>query len=664
MTRFLLGGLMLLLLLTGQLRGAAPAAPAPLRAAKAAASGVPPELSALSVQRTSQRRIDSLRALVAAHHTLDTIKIDYMTRLAWEIQQRDVRAGLPVLKEALRLAQQLNYRDYKAETMLDVADGYILVGDYEEAKHWLQRSEAEFTRIHNIGGQIRCVGRFAKIAAQQGQYATALSYYFRVSPRYDYGDTRRFYTSLQIQIGNVYRQIGELAIAEEYLQHALEVSLRYDYPDRLNLIYGELGEVRRQQRRWEEARQFYRQSMVISKKLNLAPEILRMEINLAEMDEQQGGYEAALARARPALPQAMRVLPLAVPRVLVLLARSSLRLSRPDSAVQFARQGLQVARAIRVPEGIRDAHEVLARAYAAQGRYAQAYQAQQLFMATRDSLSGAEVSRRTIALQYRNKLRQQKAKIQLLTQRTKLQEQERQLARLRQQWQVAVLVGVGLLLALLAVGGVWQYRRRQTAREAALRTSLAADLHDDVGSLLTQISLQSTMLREGLYPPEQQRGHLDHMAETSRMAARQMSDVVWGIDARNDSFISVLDRMRDHAHQVLPPAGLELDFFADPALLTVAVPLSTRQALYLIYKEALHNAVKHAQATLVTVRLQLLGRQLQLEVLDDGRGGPLPVRPAGQGLRNMQARAAAAAGTVSYDSLEQGFRVLARLPLG
>ncbi|GAB3835728.1 tetratricopeptide repeat-containing sensor histidine kinase [Hymenobacter jeollabukensis] len=637
-------------------RNAHPAAPPP-------PSG-PSTLAAGRVQRTSQHRLDSIQALIRARPRLDTVMIALTTNLGWEIQQRDTRASLPVLREALRLARQLGYKDYEAEALLDVADCYILLGEYDEAKRWMSKTNTEFTRLHNVGGQIRCLGRLAKIAAQQGQYATALSYCFRVPASYDAGDTRRFYTSLQIQIGNVYRQLGELDNAERYLHHALQVSQRHDYPDRLNLIYGELGEIRREQGRWTEARRYYAQSMAISQRLHLAAEILRMEINLAEMDEQLGHCATAMTRAHVVLGPTRQVLPLAVPRVLGLLGRSSLNRGWTDSAVAYARQSLRESRLLHAPEGIRDANEVLARAYARRHDFARAYQAQQQFMAARDSLTGAEVSRRTVALQYRNELHQQKAQIQLLTQKTRLQQQQQELNRLRQRWQALLLLGFLGLVAGLSGLAFWQYRRRQAAREAALRTGLAADLHDDVGSLLTQISMQSTMLREGLYPPEQQRQHLDHMAETSRQAARQMSDVVWGIDARNDSLTSVLDRMRDHAYLVLPPAGVELDFVADPDLTTAAVPLASRQALYLIYKEALHNAVKHAGARQVTVRLRLRGRQLELDVHDDGRGPTVPARTSGgQGLRNMQARAAAAAGTVSYDASGPGFRVVARLPL-
>jgi tetratricopeptide (TPR) repeat protein len=97
--------------------------------------------------------------------------------------------------------------------------------------------------------------------------------------------------------------------------------------------------------------------------------------------------------------------------------------------------------------------------------------------------------------------------------------QDRELARLRRQQEWAG--GLGLLTLVLGTGG-WslnRYRRRQRGRETAIRTRLAADLHDDVGSLLTQISLESSWLRSGSRSPEQLAPHLDHLAAASRRAA-------------------------------------------------------------------------------------------------------------------------------------------------
>ena len=226
----------------------------------------------------------------------------------------------------------------------------------------------------------------------------------------------------------------------------------------------------------------------------------------------------------------------------------------------------------------------------------------------------------------------------------------------------------GLLVAT-AVGGVYWWQRRRGQRreqhwqaEHALRQRIAADLHDDVGNLLTQISMHSDLLRETPHSPAQTRARLDTLAIASRQAAQQMSDVVWSLDAGSLRLGQLLDRMRDHAQEVLPPAGLDVRFRVPADLPDPALAPALLHNVYLIYKEALHNVVKHAHATTVTVQVAAVAG-LTLTVADDGRGHDGSPRPGGRGLANMQARARTVGGTVRYEPLATGFAVVVTVPL-
>ena len=233
----------------------------------------------------------------------------------------------------------------------------------------------------------------------------------------------------------------------------------------------------------------------------------------------------------------------------------------------------------------------------------------------------------------------------------------------------ALLTG---LLVAAAAGGVYGWQRRRGRQreqywqaEHALRQRIAADLHDDVGNLLTQISMHSSLLRETPHSPAQTVARLDALAAASRQAAQQMSDVVWGLDAGALRLSQLLARMRDHAQEVLPPAGLDVRFLVAANLPDPELPPELLHNLYLIYKEALHNVVKHAQATLVTVALApTTPTGLLLTVTDNGRGHDGSCRPGGHGLANMQARAQAVGGTVGYECPPVGFAVVAAMPLG
>jgi signal transduction histidine kinase len=246
--------------------------------------------------------------------------------------------------------------------------------------------------------------------------------------------------------------------------------------------------------------------------------------------------------------------------------------------------------------------------------------------------------------------------------------QQQEVERLRHRQQVAGLGGLVLLALLLAGGLRRHYRRRQATREADLRQRLAADLHDDVGNLLTQVSLQADLLRETpAASPEQALARLQRLSDTSRQATRQMADVVWGLHTSTLTLPELLAHMRDHAHEVLPPAGLVVDFVVAPQANALHPSPLTCQYLYLIYKEALHNAVKHARnATQVTVAVFADGSRLGLRVQDDGQAAPeeaVPGRAGGHGLRNMRQRAAALGGTLHAVAGPEGFSLVACLPV-
>ena len=620
---------------------------------------------------SQQRRIDSMRATLRTHPQPDTTRLKLLFDLSSEIITADVRAAGPLRREACRLARQLNYRDFLAEALLNLADYHIALAKYGPALPLLRESRREFTRLHDKGGQMRCLGRQAQIADQQGHLAEALSYCFQAMDISSTGNERRFHTSLKIHAASLYTHLGEYAQARTYLQEALAVARYHDYPDRINLIMGELGELSQAQGQWTEARRYYGLSIAVSRRINITDQatVRTMEFNLADVTERLGDHAQALALGYAVLREAkagnqMQL----VPQVQALLARTSLHMGRPDSAIWYAHHGLGASRQGRYQEGMRAAYDVLAAAYARRKDWAAAYQAQQQLTAYNDSLTGAEVTRHTAALQLEHERSQHQARIQLLT-------QQQELDRLRRQRQAAGLLSLVLLGALGSGTGLWAYRQRQRRRETALRKSLAADLHDDVGSLLSQISLQSGLLQEGLADAAGQRKQLSQISEASRNAVRQLNDVLWSLDANNGHLSNLLERMRDYAHEVLSAAGLEVRFDFPEALPTQHLPELLRRNLYLIYKESLHNILKHAQgATAVDVSLQVKTASpgwLVLQVLDNGRAvpevlagaAPAYARRSSHGLRNIATRAQALGGTAASGFEPTGFRVQVAVPL-
>ena len=615
-------------------------------------------------------------ARLQAHPQLDSTRVQLLTTLADTIEVRDVRAARAARVATVALARQVAYRDYLAEALLNLADYHVQLTQYDSAATFLRASGQAFSALHDLGGEVRYLGRLGRIADQQGRFVASLDYTFRALALANDGDTRRFNTSLKIQLATTYAQVGDYAEARKYLREALQTSYHWDYPDRINLALGVLGEVCRQQHQWVAARDNFQRSIAISRRLGNQPHVLAMQLNLARLAEDQGQYAAAATQAWQVLFHARAAhLPLLPPPAQALLARVALHQQAIAEAVAYGRQSLAASQQAHLLVGIREASAVLADAYTAQHAYGSALAALRQYNAANDSLTGEATRRRTAVLQFGQQQREQQAQIRLLTQQNRLQVQTQELARLRGQRQLIGLGALMLLLLLLAGGALWQYRRRQAQRDAQLRSQIAADLHDDVGSLLSQISLQSSLLQEGLVDAAGQRQQLGQLSEASRSAVRQLNDVVWNLDAHNDALPQLLDRLRDYAHEVLAPAGIEVAVEAPATLPDLRLSLLLRRNFYFIYKEALHNVLKHATGTpRVQVKLALEASRLLLEISNEaapalvpanGHAAPAHQRRSGHGLRNIGQRAVAVGGIAVCGPLpEGGFCVRVQLPVG
>ena len=232
---------------------------------------------------------------------------------------------------------------------------------------------------------------------------------------------------------------------------------------------------------------------------------------------------------------------------------------------------------------------------------------------------------------------------------------------------------VGLLAAIglvgLAYGLFWlqgRRARRDALRDARLRDELAANLHDEVGGLLTKISLMAEVLQQpadepaapSAAPAPADDPALHQLAArlllNSRAAVQALRDVVWSIDSRANSVQALLDRMEDHLDQTAAAAGLVHTFEAGPLPHLQALRPLVRKHVYLVFKEAVTNAVRHGKgATMLQVRLLREGSYFVLEITDDGQNAAAPGR-SGLGLRSMAARAQAIGGTLSTGSRSDG----------
>ncbi len=220
-----------------------------------------------------------------------------------------------------------------------------------------------------------------------------------------------------------------------------------------------------------------------------------------------------------------------------------------------------------------------------------------------------------------------------------------------------VWAAAGLLAVALVYG--WQRSRlRRVRRENALRTQLAANLHDEVGSLLTRVTMQAELMQELQQGPPTR---LATLAADSRAAAATMRDVIWSVDSTADTLAALLERMRDHATDTARATGCAIVLHDGDLPTGFHHPLSTlvRQNLYLIFKEAVNNALKYsARGSAIEISLS---HPPALRLLVRSVGPPVPATADGQGLQNMRRRAEALGAAFAAGPVPGGWEVRVEL---
>jgi signal transduction histidine kinase/ligand-binding sensor domain-containing protein len=203
-----------------------------------------------------------------------------------------------------------------------------------------------------------------------------------------------------------------------------------------------------------------------------------------------------------------------------------------------------------------------------------------------------------------------------------------------QRWWFRTLAG--LVVAALAYA-FYRHRVSRLLEVAAMRTRIATDLHDDIGANLTRIAVLSEVVRRQRSADGD--AHLASIAAVARESVSAMSDIVWAISPGRDGLNDLTRKMREHAEEVFAIGETNLTFTAPNSTRDIRLEVDMRRDIYLIFKEAINNAARHAGCSRVQVDLQSHGAQLILTVIDDGAGFDAAVETDGNGLVSMRRRA-------------------------
>jgi signal transduction histidine kinase len=185
---------------------------------------------------------------------------------------------------------------------------------------------------------------------------------------------------------------------------------------------------------------------------------------------------------------------------------------------------------------------------------------------------------------------------------------------------------------------IYRYKVQEILRIERMRTRIASDLHDDIGSTLSSISILSEILAQQVESPQSTR-MLGTIGANAHKMLEKIDDIVWVVNPTNDKFQNLGLRIREFAIPLFESKNIRHEIRFDTQMNTMQLPMEVRRNIYLIAKETINNAIKYSECTSVKILFRQKHPGLVMEISDDGKGFNPDALTSRNGIKNMKLRA-------------------------
>ena len=542
--------------------------------------------------------IDSVRK-VASIQKEDTNKVWTLRNMGDYYEFNDPDSGIYYAKRALSLAQKLNYDRGIFWSIVSLDHSLFITGNYALELDYALSAKTLAAKLNDRYAFGWSNGLLADSYFNLGDCVTAMQYVrvvlatmaedFPTELFSGYAVTVPLYVGLHYYDSALI--YGKKSLELLRMQPALYYGDGDDSKYARNQVYLSLGDAFQANQLYDSALYYYRKSLPYAKELNLKTNIIRVHNGMAKIFSARHEPKTAIAHAKIVLgDRVTNAYPSEKILAAILLADVYEGEKRMDSSLKYLRISVNL----------------------------------------KDSIYNRE---KTTAFQ-NLLLKDLNRKKEILT----------ATAELRHQYIVYLLVGLFIVLIVITSIVV---RNRRVKQLQKIRNSIADDLHDDIGSTLSSISIMNELAKAK--SPEAI-PLLTSIGEYTAAMQENMSDIVWTVNPKNDHFKSLLDRMSLFATEILDAKNIQFDFNSDPLLNTARISMKQRKSLYLFFKETINNSAKHSRANKIVVNIRKRDQCIEININDDGDGFDTTAIYHGNGMNSLKRRAEDLSATYSVES--------------
>ena len=496
----------------------------------------------------------------------------------------------------------------KAQSLSGLANIYLKQKNYTQAINYFNAAYKLYKENKKITGMIKTTRNLGYVYELQHDYKTALSYYnetlamqVKYPPEFEFHKT-------YLMLGNLYYHISCLPDNEKQkvinslnLQHDLQAS---------KLLT-------------DTAETYFTKAYHLSKQTGDKLTLIKSLKGLADISSKNQAYGKAISQLN---------------------------------------EIITMAKELHTKVELYEAYQSLSIALEKSGRISESFNYYKLYSVIKDSIFNENSSRRIAEIQVKFETEKKDQEIELLIKDKKINEE--QLARQKVQQNGIVIIMIFLVIVGFLIFRS-QHLRKKLEKQTAIiheRKRISADLHDDVGSGLSSIMLLSELVKKVAKTPET-RKEAEKISTISQELSSNISEIIWALNSNNDYVDNLVAYIRRYAAEYVENSPVKLKIITPGYISRTPISGEHRRNIFFTVKEAMHNIIKHADATEVELNFSVQNNVLFVVIHDNGKGMPNgELNRFGNGLNNMRKRMTSINGKFIIEN-HMGTKITLSLPI-
>lgn len=552
--------------------------------------------------------------------------------------------AMPFYLKSLEYSKEIHDTESISNTINNIAVIYQVDGKPEAALNYYQESYKLSLAVGSETGAAQALHNIAFVYEGQGNLVEAIANYEKcIRLLKKTGDLKYLGNTLN-NLGVLFRNQGEFKKAIDYFNEGISVFQKLDDKNGIAKIYHNIGSTFREEGKLDEAMRYSNDALKIRKEINDMVGLGYTLNNIGLIYYQKQMYPEALKYMEESLDIRKQIGDMeGLAHSYTTSGETLFRLHRTEDALRDALKGHELAIHMKKPAIIEKSAHLLRNIYKEKGQFETALKFADLQYKMHDSIVNENNHRSLIQQKYTYETEKKEEQIKLLN-----SENERKDLALQKQSIVRNSLIAGTIF-IIAIGFFFvnriQLRKRIEKQQAIIeeRRRISADMHDDLGSNLSKISLLSDALRLNTDNSREQT-ELEKISSTARGALEKMSEIVWTLNPKNDKLANLLAYIRKYASEYFEPTNIQCKIHFPGEIIDAELTGEQRRNIFLTVKEALQNVAKHSGATLVEIIFSNSKESWELTIRDNGEGintdllGKRKDGTTGNGLASMKQR--------------------------